>query len=161
MFDVLYPQIGGFDTHSDEAETLRTKFEQIDGALAQFVAETNHTGVWDDLAVVTVSDFGRTLTSNGRGSDHGWGGHHWVAGGKVRGNQILGSYPTDMTAHGHLNVGRGRIIPTTPWEGMWHGIAEWFGVDAQADAAAMKRVLPNLGNFPPEQMIRGEQMFEL
>merc|ERR1711862_744355 len=81
--------------------------------------------------LVITSDFGRTLTPNNQdGSDHGWGGNYFMMGGQVKGGQILGQYPDDYD--GHLDAGRGRVIPTTPWDAVWYGISEWMGVkDAQ------------------------------
>ena len=72
----------------------------------------------EQVAIATLSDFGRTLTSNGRGTDHAWGGNHVVMGGEVRGGQILGAYPSTLAKSdaNPLNIGRGRLIPTTPWE---------------------------------------------
>ena len=85
--------------------------------------------MWDSVTVVTVSEFGRTLTSNGLGTDHAWGGHHAVLGGSVSGGKILGNYPLDLAAGPtSLNIGRGRMIPTVPWEAIWHGISQWMGV---------------------------------
>ena len=72
--DVFYVSVGGFDTHSDEGEVLVTKFKEINKALEAFVTEMRDHGVWDQVALATLSDFGRTLTSNGRGTDHAWGG---------------------------------------------------------------------------------------
>lgn len=57
-------------------------------------------------------------------------GNHFILGGSVRGRKIHGKYPDDLTENGKLNIGRGRIIPTTPWEGVWNGLAEWFGVNS-------------------------------
>eukprot|EP01043_Picozoa_sp_COSAG02_P031671 COSAG02_NODE_2078_length_9908_cov_6.512489_5_plen_568_part_01 len=71
------------------------------------------TGFW--WAVVQVSDFGRTLTSNGIGTDHAWGGNHIIMGGAVRGGQIHGQFPDTLTSDGDLIISRGRVIPTTPW----------------------------------------------
>ena len=99
------------------------------------------------MAIATLSDFGRTLTSNGRGTDHAWGGNHVVMGGEVRGGQILGAYPSTLAESdaNPLNIGRGRLIPTTPWEGVWRPIAQWFGVD---EPAALS--LPVLSSFALE-----------
>ena len=73
--------------------------------------------IWNDVAVVTMSDFARTLTSNGKGTDHAWGGNHMLLGGKVRGKQIKGKYPEDL-AEGTSPwiLTRGKVIPTTLWE---------------------------------------------
>ena len=65
-------------------------------------------GIWEDVLVVSISDFGRTLSSNGAGTDHGWGGIHFLAGGSVRGGKIFGKYPETLEEDGELNIGRGR-----------------------------------------------------
>ena len=88
----------------------------------------------------------RTLTPNsGKGSDHGWSGHSFVLGGQVDGGKILGEYPRDLTKDSELNVGRGRFIPTLPWEAMWTGVAEWMGID---DSDKLQKILPNMNSFP-------------
>lgn len=110
---VFFAQVGGFDTHKDTVSVLAEKLAGIDSAFAAFKAEMVAEGVWEDVALVTVSEFGRTLTSNGAGTDHGWGGHHIILGGSVKGGTIHGEYPTDLTSASSLNVGRGRVIPTT------------------------------------------------
>ena len=73
-------------------------------------------GIFEDVAIVTMSDFGRTLTWNGAGTDHGWGGHHFIVGGGLNGSTIHGRYPETLGPDGDLNYspGRGRIIPSMP-----------------------------------------------
>jgi uncharacterized protein (DUF1501 family) len=106
--------------------------------------------------VVTASDFGRTLTSNGYGTDHAWGGNNFIVGGSVKGGQIHGEYPDDLTADGPQNIGRGRLIPTTSLDAMWNGVSEWMGVDNDG----LEKVLPNRGNFPVDDMFSGGDLFE-
>eukprot|EP01083_Nonionella_stella_P122430 368341_1 len=85
-----------------------------------FQAEMKRQGVWDDVVVVSVSDFGRTLTSNGAGTDHAWAGNHFILGGKVKGGKFHGKYPDTLKPDGDLNLGgRGRLVPTLGWESMW------------------------------------------
>ena len=138
---VFLTKTGGWDTHN--TFDLAPRFTPINDALKSFKSEMQAQGIWDDVVVVTVSDFGRTLTSNGLGTDHAWGGNHFMAGGKVKGGRILGEYPDNLGPEGPLNVGRGRLIPTLSWESMWNGIVEWFGVEQnQKDY-----VLPNWSKF--------------
>lgn len=153
--DVLYYTSGGFDSHSDVDETLRERLDDIDDALDALATELRGQGVWNDTVVVVCSEFGRTLTSNGLGTDHGWGGHALLLGGGVAGGQILGDYPADFSEASELNVGRGRMIPTTPWEGLWAPVATWFGVD-DGDLAT---VLPNIGNFPEDMILDHAAVF--
>ena len=153
--DVLYYTSGGFDSHSDVDETLRERLDDIDDALDALATELRGQGVWNDTVVVVCSEFGRTLTSNGLGTDHGWGGHALLLGGGVAGGQILGEYPADFSEASELNVGRGRMIPTTPWEGLWAPVATWFGVDDDD----LSTVLPNIGNFPEDMILDHAAVF--
>jgi uncharacterized protein (DUF1501 family) len=142
--DVFYTQHGGYDTHSDNGPTLTALLKEVDDAIGCFAVEMKSQGIWNNVTIASASEFGRTLTSNGLGTDHAWGANHFIAGGSVKGGRIHGQYPNDLTEAGILNVGRGRLIPTTPWEGMWAGLAQWFGVTSQKIASS---VLPNIGNF--------------
>jgi uncharacterized protein (DUF1501 family) len=153
--DVFHVSLGGFDTHTNLLDTLTLKMEEIDGALAAFKTEMVAQGIWDDVVVITASDFARTLTSNGAGTDHAWGGNYWLMGGQVNGTRIHGKYPDDLTAQGPLNIGRGRLIPTTSWEGVWNGVARWFGVAADG----IENVLPNMAKFPTESLLTREELF--
>ena len=96
----------------------------------------------DDVTTFTASDFGRTLTSNGRGSDHAWGGNHLVMGGAVLGGDIYGSFP-DLYEGNSLDTGRGRLIPTTSVDEYFAELALWFGVPR----ADLELVLPNVRRF--------------
>jgi uncharacterized protein (DUF1501 family) len=86
--DAFFVKLGGFDTHLDVAAGLARGLRDVDAALASFAAEMRLQGVWGNVTVVSASEFGRTLTSNGLGTDHGWGGNHFVCGGAVRGGQV-------------------------------------------------------------------------
>lgn len=145
---------GGFDTHA--TFNLDPMFGDIDSAIGRLSDELKIQGVWDDVVIVSISDFARTLTSNGAGTDHAWGGNHFVVGGKIRGARILGKYPTTLTDDGPLSLGRGRLIPELPFESVWQGVAEWFGVPADKIA----KVLPNAANFPAEQIFTQAELFE-
>jgi len=83
-------------------------------------------GVWENVTIVSMSEFGRTLTSNGRGTDHGWGGNHFVLGGGIRGGQIHGKYlPSFKSGSSHvLGTNALRALPALPWEAMWQPIAK-------------------------------------
>ena len=92
-------------------------------------------------------NFGRTLTSNGDGSDHAWGGNQLVVGGAVRGQEIYGQYPV-LNIGGTLDVGGGRIIPTTSADQYAATLATWFGVAP----SQLAQVAPNIGNFPQQNL---------
>jgi len=99
-------------------------------------------GLQDQVAVFSASDFGRTLTSNGQGSDHAWGGNHFVVGGGVNGQRIWGQYP-NMADLNDLDVGRGRLIPAISVDEYFAELALWLGVSK----ASLPLVLPNIGRF--------------
>eukprot|EP00808_Paulinella_micropora_P028586 g59653.t1 len=143
---------GGFDTHN--TFDLDSRIKPIDDALSSFVQEMKLQGMWVNVTVLSTSDFGRTLTSNGQGTDHAWAGHHFVASGSLKGSQIFGKYPETLLDSGDEILGRGRVLPTIGWEHMWYPILQWFGVAE----AAMPVVLPNYANFP--NLIPGWDMYE-
>ena len=137
---------------------LSERLKEVNDALSAFTDEMKARNVWDDVTTVITSDFGRTLTANsGRGSDHGWGGHYFAMGGSVRGGQIHGDYPADITDSSPLNLGRGRIIPTMSWESMLNPIFSWMGVSFEED---LNYCLPNRLNtgaklLPVEEVFEG------
>jgi len=142
--DFFYIEMGGFDTHSDVEERLDLLFSELNVAVRAFVDEMTVQNVWEDVTVVQTSDFGRTLTPNsGEGTDHAWAGNVWMLGGNLNGGRILGTYPDRLDSTGDLNVGRGRLIPTTSYDQFLGGVAEWAG----ATNAQLDDILPNRGSF--------------
>jgi uncharacterized protein (DUF1501 family) len=99
-------------------------------------------GLADSVTAFTASDFGRAYLPNGDGSDHGWGGHHFVVGGAVRGGRLYGQLPA-LALEGPEDAGEGRWIPTTSVDEYSATLARWFGV-ADSD---LPLVFPNLGRF--------------
>jgi uncharacterized protein (DUF1501 family) len=139
---IFFVATGGFDTHDDQLENQPGLIGGISDAMAAFHAATAELGVANDVTAFTQSDFGRTLTSNGDGTDHAWGGNQLVVGGSVMGRQLYGDYPL-LQIGGSDDVGGGRMIPTTSADQYAATLARWFGVsDFELDAVA-----PNLGNF--------------
>ena len=141
--DLFFIKSGFWDHHANLVPALENGLTELDTALRNFVDELKAQDAWDDTIIVVTSDFGRSLTLNGReGSDHAWGGHYMLMGGGIDGGKILGQYPDDLTEAGPLNIGRGRIMPTMSWDAVWNGVSEWAGVTENE----MERVLPNLKN---------------
>jgi uncharacterized protein (DUF1501 family) len=139
---VFMVSLGGFDTHSGQDATHPALLAQLAGAIDAFQRAMVELNAAQKVTLFTASDFGRTLTVNGDGTDHGWGGHHFVVGGAVSGRRIVGSYP-ELTAGASTDAGNGRLIPTTAVEQYAATFATWMGV-ADAD---LPLVLPNIGNF--------------
>ena len=119
--EVYVVSLGGFDTHTDENDDL-SALHLVNDALESFVSELKTQGAWDKVTICEISDFGGHLRRTASGPI-AWGSINFVMGGAVAGGQILEQYP-DLAAGSPLDTGRGRLIPTLPWEAMWNGIAE-------------------------------------
>jgi uncharacterized protein (DUF1501 family) len=139
---IFFVNRGGWDHHNEVLASQQSLFGELDAALGAFYRELDHHGMADSVALFTASDFGRTLTSNGRGSDHAWGGNQLVIGGGVNGGRIYGQYPT-LAVGSQQDVGRGRLLPTTSVDAYGAELATWFGVPS----AELATVFPNAGNF--------------
>lgn len=145
---VFLVSLGGFDLHDRLIEEQPVLMRKVDEALAAFYQATVELGVADKVTTFTASDFGRALASNGNGTDHGWGSHHLVMGGAVRGRAFYGTPPPvsigDTGApQDQWHIGQGRLIPSTSVDQYAATLARWFGV-AEAELAA---ILPNLRQF--------------
>jgi len=147
--DLFYVNIGGFDAHSNSAEVLAENFKIIDDALQEFVGEMKEQNIFDSVVLASESDFGRTLSTNGAGTDHAWAGNHFVLGGKVNGGRVYNDFPSSLLPDSEQDLGRGRLIPKYPWENMMVPIAEWMGVQEGQHAT----VFPNLGSFNRAQHV--------
>ncbi len=164
---VFFVSLGGFDNHGDQfgrdvitgnKSLLNGKhfslLKLVDEALSVFYRSTAAMGIANNVTTMTMSDFGRTMRSNGGGSDHGWGGHYFVMGGAVKGGRMIGAASPGATAASNyfpmpqqlaqFDVGEGRLLPTIPSDAYVATLARWMGV---SDAGEMAQVLPNLSRF--------------
>jgi uncharacterized protein (DUF1501 family) len=145
---VFFVSLGGFDLHDNLIAQHPALMQRVSDAMTAFYNATVEMGVANNVTAFTASDFGRTLASNGDGSDHGWGSHHFVVGGAVNGKAFYGTPPTvsvgNSTADAdQSHVGQGRLLPSTSVDQYAATLAKWFGV---ADAE-LPGILPNLANF--------------
>lgn len=138
----FFVTVGGWDHHDDVLDNQANMLPAISAGLQEFRDALVELGVFDEVTTFTTSDFGRTLTSNGKGSDHGWGGHHIVMGGSVAGSQYFGDYPI-LSPSSPLDTGRGVYAPTTSVDEYFAELALWFGVAP----SELDQVLPNVRNF--------------
>jgi len=162
---VFMVSLGGFDTHDFLARDhggfrdasnaiIPGLLGKVSEAIGAFYDATVAMGLADKVTTFTASDFGRTLASNGDGSDHGWGSHHVMVGGAVKGQTFYGVAPpvsvSDAKTGNAYNpenqwhVGQGRLLPTTAVDQFGATIAKWFGVTSNE----MTSVFPNVKNFP-------------
>lgn len=140
---VFFASLGGFDTHSGQSYQQWDLLRQLGDALAAFYTATVEMGVANGVTAFTESDFGRTLEPSGTGSDHGWGSHHLVLGGAVKGGDVHGTFPRPALGGADDAGTRGVLIPTTSIDQYGATLARWFGVDA----AGLAQIFPNLANF--------------
>ncbi|MBP7141237.1 MAG: DUF1501 domain-containing protein [Opitutaceae bacterium] len=147
---VFFARIGGWDLHDNQVTAGATAtgahanlITDISNSLKSFYDATVEMGLADSVTAFTASDFGRTYNTNGDGSDHGWGSHHIIVGGAVKGGNIYGRMP-DLTLRGVQDTGsRGQWIPTTSVDEYSATLATWFGVSA----TDLPIVLPNINRF--------------
>ncbi len=139
---IFFVATGGFDSHDDQLANQPGLLGGISESMAAFYNATVELGVSDMVTSFTQSDFGRTLTSNGDGTDHAWGGNQLVIGDAVAGREMYGAYPI-LEINGPDDVGGGRIIPTTSADQYAATLSKWFGIP-DADLAS---VAPNIDNF--------------
>jgi uncharacterized protein (DUF1501 family) len=145
---VFFVSLGGFDLHDGLIDKQPALLAQVSAAMTAFYNATVEMGVSSKVTAFTASDFGRTLASNGDGSDHGWGSHHVVVGGAVNGNAFYGTPPPISVAStsapaDQWHVGQGRLLPSTSVDQYAATLAKWFGV---ADGE-LPGILPNIVHF--------------
>jgi uncharacterized protein (DUF1501 family) len=138
----FFVELGGWDHHDEVILNQEAMLPVVDAALSEFHNALVELDVVGEVTTFTASDFGRTLSSNGRGSDHAWGGNHLVMGGAVAGGDLYGAFP-QLYPSNPLDTGRGRLIPTTSVDAYAAQLALWFGVPR----ADLPLVLPNIGRF--------------
>jgi len=145
---VFFVNMEGFDNHDEVLLNHGTLMQAFDTAIASFWSVLGELGMQQQVTLFTMSEFGRTLTSNGNGTDHGWGGNCLVMGGAVQGQNIYGQYP-DLYLGNPLDTGDGVLIPTTSCDEYFADLALWFAENGTSTLSAtqLTDILPNLGSF--------------
>ena len=146
---VFFVSLGAFDTHDFQNSTQPNQLAKVAHALSYFDGALSNIGGIDRRAQVTTftaSDFSRSFTTNGDGTDHAWGGHHFIMGGAVNGGDIYGQYPTlgaDVNGFNNPDAAGGALIPTTSVDQYGATLGRWFGVsDSEIDV-----IFPRVRNF--------------
>jgi len=158
--ELIFIEYPGWDHHDiTDQNNLEIKLAELNGALSAFVEELKGQNIWDNVVIMSGSDFGRTLTPNSRGgTDHAWAGNNFMMGGGIKGGTIHGKYPIDLSENGDWNIGRGRLIPTLPNEAPWQAVAQWMGV---TESEGLDYILPNRKSFNACSLFTDEQLFHL
>jgi uncharacterized protein (DUF1501 family) len=147
---VFFVSMGGFDNHDIQNTTQSPLMARLAHALAYFdgaLANLNGVDVRPQVTAFTASDFSRTFTTNGDGTDHAWGSHQFVMGGAVNGGSVYGQFPTvgvDVTGgFQNPNMSGNVLVPTMSVDQYAGTIGRWFNLsDTQLDL-----IFPNLHNF--------------
>jgi uncharacterized protein (DUF1501 family) len=147
---IFFCQVGGYDLHTNQtpgtgSTTIGSHanlLAELSQCMLAFQRGMEQLGLSNKVTAFTSSDFGRTFPSNGQGSDHGWGSHHLILGGAVKGQKTYGKFPT-LAVNGPDDTNTGRWIPTTAVDQYFATLATWFGVDNNNLAT----IFPNLGRF--------------
>jgi uncharacterized protein (DUF1501 family) len=144
---VFLVEKGGFDSHDDQLVNQPLLLGDVSDSISAFYDALVEIGMADSVTTFTQSDFGRTTTSNGDGTDHAWGGIQFVVGDAVAGREMYGTYP-DLALNSDDDVGGGRFIPTTSADQYAATLSKWFGIDA----GDLPTVAPNIGNFAVQDL---------
>ncbi|NOT37185.1 MAG: DUF1501 domain-containing protein [Saprospiraceae bacterium] len=139
---IFYVNVSGWDHHDEVLNTQAEMLRMVSQGLNEFNQALKEIKLFNQVTTFNISEFGRTLTSNGNGSDHAWGGNCFVMGGAVSGAKMFGKYPS-LDLNSNLNVYEGSIIPTTPVDLYFADLALWMGVPK----SELSYVLPNIGTF--------------
>jgi uncharacterized protein (DUF1501 family) len=138
----FFVQYGGWDHHDELLVNHERMLKVLDNALGEFQQSLDELNIADRVVTFTASDFGRTLTSNGNGTDHGWGGNMMVMGEAVKGGEVFGEFPS-LALGNDLDIGNGLLIPTTASDEVFTELSMWFGVEK----AGMQNLFPNVSKF--------------
>jgi len=144
---VFYIEKGGFDSHDNQLANQPLLLGDVNDSISAFYAALVEIGMADSVTTFTQSDFGRTMTSNGDGTDHAWGGIQFVVGDAVAGRELYGTFP-NLALNSDDDVGGGRFIPTTSADQYAATLSKWFGIDDDD----LPSVAPNIGNFAVQDL---------
>lgn len=138
----FFVNFGGWDHHDEVLGNQEFYLSSLSQGLGSFYAALEEIGMQDCVTTFSISDFARTLTSNGNGTDHGWGGNALVMGGGVNGGQIYGQFP-GLDLDSDIEIGGGVLIPSFSTDEYFAELAMWFGLQD----GDLSEILPNIENF--------------
>lgn len=138
----FFVRFDGWDHHDELLNNHHVMLEVLSKAMSEFQSALMELGLEDKVTTFTISDFARTLTSNGNGTDHAWGGNVMVMGKAVRGKEIYGRYP-QLILGGADEIGGGVVLPQVSTDEYFAELALWYGVSP----TDLTLLFPNIGNF--------------
>ncbi|WP_457668253.1 DUF1501 domain-containing protein [Thiolapillus sp.] len=138
---VFFVNYHGWDTHNTPLDGGSHLLGYLDESLGAFQDALVQLGLEQQVTTFTCSDFGRSITPNGAGTDHGWGGHAFVMGGAVKGGAIYGRMPA--IRRNSPDAIDDRAVPAIAVEQYFSRLAAWFG----ATPAELDVIFPNLYRF--------------
>jgi cullin-associated NEDD8-dissociated protein 1 len=150
--EFFFVSMGGFDMHKNVIWDLPRSYRQLNDALNHFVTELKAQDLFNNMVLLTHSDFGRTLTPNsGSGTDHAWAGNYFILGGGLKGGRIYNDFTSSYLPGSEEDAGgpRGILIPRYPWENIMLPVAEWMGLEEPQ----FSKVFPNIDNFNRTKLI--------
>lgn len=139
---IFYINYSGWDHHDELLDKQKTMLQTLDEAIDSFQKSLQELNIADNALTFTMSEFGRTLSSNGNGTDHAWAGNAMVIGNPVKGKKIYGSFP-NLALKSNIDLGNGVLIPDLANDLYFAELALWFGLKP----SDLHDVFPNLGNF--------------
>ncbi|EKY4193339.1 DUF1501 domain-containing protein [Vibrio harveyi] len=145
---VFFVKHTGYDVHDSQLSKHPALLEDLATNLFAMYRAIDALEMRDNVTTFTMSDFGRRMTNNGNGTDHGWGGHQFVMGGAVNGSQPIGTWP-ELILGGEDDYSKGRLIPRIGTDQVGATLAQWMGI---TDGTAMDYVFPNIRNFPSSNL---------
>jgi uncharacterized protein (DUF1501 family) len=146
---IFFASMGGYDNHSDLLQNQDPLLNELDGAVGAFQSALGELGIEQNVVTFTESEFNRTGGVSGtNGSDHAWGGHHFVIGGAVKGGDGYGTFPTLQLSGPDDVSNRGVWLPSQSLDQYAATMASWFGVPDNMLTSAF----PNLGNFTVQKL---------
>lgn len=140
---VYFAFMPGYDTHANQIASHGPGLRSVSLALWHFQHALEQLGLQDAVTTTIFSEFGRSLTINDDGTDHGWGGHQLVMGSQVNGGRRIGEL-ADMRRGGESDYDvKGRMIPSTSQDQIHATLCSWLGLRDED----LPQVFPNLANF--------------
>lgn len=133
---VIKLSLRGFDTHVDQQEAHAILLAELDDALDSFEQALQKQGLWQDVLLVSYSEFGRRAKENGNaGTDHGAAGCHFILGAQCKGG-LFGEVA-------RLNeLEEGNVVHRLDFRQLYATLeSQWFGVETHViDSRAYRAI---------------------